>query len=136
MRGKVTVLSFAVLVLMTLGPAIEAQDTATQNKFSMSADQNVRRLTGCLQHGEDANQFTFEAEDGSTWDVKSVTLDLASDVGHTVTVTGQASPTKLPSEKTVVSEDEKKAANRYRQMTITEVVRVRDRCQNDLPLQQ
>jgi hypothetical protein len=54
-------------------------------------DDTARTLTGCLQKGESANEYALTAKDGSTWELKSDTVDLAAHVGHTVTITGEAS---------------------------------------------
>ena len=53
--------------------------------------QKSRIITGCLQPGDDANEFKFTGQDGSKWDVKSDSVKLAPHVGHTVTVTGVVS---------------------------------------------
>ncbi|HZP22306.1 MAG TPA: hypothetical protein VFB04_02595 [Terriglobales bacterium] len=64
--------------------AVAAQDnSATQNDHS-----DVRTLTGCLQKGDGANEYQLTGQDGSTWELRSDAVDLASHVGHTVTVTG------------------------------------------------
>lgn len=53
--------------------------------------QKSRTITGCLQAGDDPNEFKFIGTDGSKWDTKSDTVKLAPHVGHTVTVTGVVS---------------------------------------------
>lgn len=53
--------------------------------------QKVRTITGCLQAGDDANEFKLTGQDGSKWDVKSDAVKLAPHAGHTVTVTGVVS---------------------------------------------
>ncbi len=54
-------------------------------------DDTTRSVTGCLQKGDEASEFTLMAKDGSTWDVKSDTVNLAPHVGHTVTITAEPS---------------------------------------------
>jgi hypothetical protein len=53
--------------------------------------QKSRTITGCLQTGDDANEFKLTGQDGSKWDVKSDSVKLAPHAGHTVTVTGVVS---------------------------------------------
>lgn len=48
--------------------------------------KNTRTVTGCLQ--KDGDEYQVTAKDGSTWEVKSDSIDLAKHVGHTITVTG------------------------------------------------
>jgi hypothetical protein len=52
--------------------------------------KTVRTLTGCLQQGDDANEFVLTAKDGSRWELRSESVKMAPHVGHTVTITGTA----------------------------------------------
>ena len=49
-------------------------------------------MTGCLQKGDQPDQFSITGEDRKSWDLRSTTVKLADHVGHQVTVTG--SPTR------------------------------------------
>src|SRR6202047_1145912 len=51
------------------------------------AKENVT-VTGCLQRGDDAGEFSIIARDGKTWELHSTIIKLDSHLGHTVTVTG------------------------------------------------
>jgi hypothetical protein len=51
------------------------------------AKENVT-VTGCLQRGDDAGEFSIIARDGKTWEVHSTSIKLDNYLGHTVTVTG------------------------------------------------
>ena len=44
--------------------------------------------TGCLQRGDDANEYNLTANDGGTWEIKSDSVKLGEHVGHTVKVVG------------------------------------------------
>jgi hypothetical protein len=58
-----------------------------------SDDQSkTTAVTGCLQKGDQVDQFSITGEDGKSWDLRSTTVKLADHVGHQVTVTG--SPTR------------------------------------------
>ena len=50
--------------------------------------KKTRTLTGCLQKGEDANEYNFTAKDGGTWEIKSDSVKLDEHVGHTVKIIG------------------------------------------------
>jgi hypothetical protein len=52
---------------------------------------DVRTITGCLTRGDSAKEFNLTGNDGSTWEVRSSSVDLASHVGHTVSATGVVS---------------------------------------------
>ena len=76
-------MAFLTLLLLAVTPGrAAAQDTpsATHNK--------TRTLTGCLQKGDDADEYKLTTAKGSTWELKSNGHKLSPHVGHTVTVTG------------------------------------------------
>jgi len=76
-----------VLALLVSLTAL-AQDTTKPTD-----DQSkTKAVTGCLQKGDQADQFSITGEDGKSWDLRSSTVKLADHVGHQVTVTG--SPTR------------------------------------------
>ena len=64
--------------------------TAMQDSSGTQTDKSadVRTVTGCLQKGDSANEYELAGRDGSTWELRSDSVDLASHVGHTVTITG------------------------------------------------
>lgn len=64
---------------------------APQESKEKSAGE-TKTVTGCLQKGDQPDQFSITAEDGKSWDLRSTTVKLADHVGHQVTVTG--SPTR------------------------------------------
>lgn len=54
-----------IALFMFAGAAGTAQDTTKTTRYK------TRTLTGCLQKGEDANEYNFTAKDGGTWEIKS-----------------------------------------------------------------
>jgi hypothetical protein len=74
--------AFAGLVL--------AQDDATK-----ATHKKVRTLSGCLQKGDDANEYKLTTPKGGTWEVKSDAVSLGEHVGHTVRITGVVSNAKM-----------------------------------------
>ena len=78
----------SILLALLLSLTALAQDTTKP-----SDDQSkTKAVTGCLQKGDQADQFSITGEDGKSWDLRSSTVKLADHVGHQVTVTG--SPTR------------------------------------------
>jgi len=77
--------SIVLALLMSL--AALAQDTKPSDDQS-----KTKAVTGCLQKGDQADQFSITGEDGKSWDLRSSTVKLDDHVGHKVTVTG--SPTR------------------------------------------
>ena len=78
----------SIVLALLLSLTALAQDTTKP-----SDDQSkTKAVTGCLQKGDQAEQFSITGEDGKSWDLRSSTVKLADHVGHQVTVTG--SPTR------------------------------------------
>jgi hypothetical protein len=69
--------------------------------------KNTRTVTGCVQ--KDGDEYQLTAKDGSTWEMKSDSVDIAKHVGHTVTVTGAVNNVALHGAK----EDTKTAAREH-----------------------
>ena len=81
------IMASIVLALLVSLTAL-AQDTTKPTD-----DQSkTKAVTGCLQKGDQPDQFSITGEDGKSWDLRSSTVKLAEHVGHQVTVTG--SPTR------------------------------------------
>ena len=80
------------LALLVSVPAF-AQDTTKPSEDQAKQDYiKAKTVTGCLQKGDQPDQFSITGEDGKSWDLRSNTVKLADHVGHQVTVTG--SPTR------------------------------------------
>jgi hypothetical protein len=47
-----------------------------------------KTVTGCLQKGDEANEFSLTGDDGKRYDLRSSTVKLGDHVGNKVTVTG------------------------------------------------
>ena len=88
-------------------PSSNDQDASTMS--SNDPHSNVRTLTGCLRQGDSSKEFELMGQDGSTWELRSDAVDLASHVGHTVAVTGAVSNTNWHNMK----EDAKKEAQEH-----------------------
>jgi Protein of unknown function (DUF5818) len=66
-----------------------------QTDTTKTTHKKVRTLSGCLQKGDDANEYKLTTPKGGTWEVKSDSVNLAEHVGHTVRVTGVVSNATL-----------------------------------------
>ena len=58
-----------------------------KSEVKSEAKENVT-VTGCLQRGDDAGEFSIIARDGKTWELHSTSINVDNHLGHTVTVTG------------------------------------------------
>lgn len=49
-------------------------------------------VTGCLQKGDEAGEYSITGENGKTYGLRSTAVNLSAHMGHKVTVTGRAKP--------------------------------------------
>ena len=59
-----------------------AAGLATAQDATKATHKKTRTLTGCLQKGDDANEYNFTAKGGGTWETKSDSVKLVEHVGH------------------------------------------------------
>jgi hypothetical protein len=128
MNLKVAVGVIALLMLVGAAGLATAQDT------TKTTHKRTRTLTGCLQKGEDPNEYNFTAKGGATWEIKSDSVKLDDHVGHTVTITGVVSNAKEHAMKEDTKDEMKehgmdKNATEHGHMTVTDLTMVSDTCQ-------
>ena len=104
---KIIALAFVAISLLVVPlawsqggnpPASTKESGQTSGHGQTAVDQTdkdkdaktVRKLTGCLQKGDGANEYVLTAKDGSRWELRSERVEMAPHVGHTVTITGTA----------------------------------------------
>jgi hypothetical protein len=106
---------------------------ATAQDTTKTTHKKTRTITGCLQKGEDANEYSFTAKDGGTWEIKSDSVKLDEHLGHTVKITGVVENATAHGMK----EDTKKEMKEHGMdthaerghMTVTNLTMVSDTCQ-------
>jgi ABC-type sugar transport system substrate-binding protein len=89
MKIKITMAFLVLFMFAATSGLATAQDT------TKTTHKKTRTLTGCLQKGDDANEYRLTTAKGGTWEIKSDTLKLGEHVGHTVTITGVVSNATL-----------------------------------------
>ena len=77
-----------------------------QDEEKKTTHMKTRTLTGCLQKGDDAKEYKLMSDTGN-WDVKSDSVQLAPHVGHTVSITGVVSHSKMHGAKEDVKDEAK-----------------------------
>jgi hypothetical protein len=111
-----------------------AAGLATAQDTTKATHKKTRTLTGCLQKGDDANEYNFTAKGGGTWEIKSDSVKLDEHVGHTVKITGVVSNAMAHGMKEDAKEEmkehgmDKHTAERGH-MTVTDLFMVSDSCQ-------
>jgi hypothetical protein len=127
MNLKIAVGVIALFMFVGAAGQATAQDT------TKTTHKKTRTLTGCLQKGEDANEYNFAAKGGGTWEIKSDSVNLGDHVGHTVKITGVVSNAKEHGMKEDTKDEMKehgmdKNATEHGHMTVTDLTMVSDTC--------
>jgi hypothetical protein len=127
MKVKLAMAFLAVLLLAGAAGRAAAQDTPS------AAHDKTRTLTGCLQKGDDADEFKLTTAKGSTWELKSNGHKLSNHVGHTVTITGVVSNPEMHGAKEDAKaeareHDMDKDSTEHGHMKVTNLKMVSDSC--------
>ncbi|MHB8501171.1 MAG: hypothetical protein ACYDCG_20005 [Candidatus Acidiferrales bacterium] len=126
---KVKIAMAFLALFMFAGAA--AQATAQNTK--KTTHKKTRTLTGCLQKGDDADEYRLTTAKGGTWEIKSDTVKLGDHVNHTVTITGVVSNATLHGAKEDVKAEAKehgmdKGSTEHGHMTVTYLKMVSEGC--------
>jgi len=118
----------ATLALALMSCSVWAQT----NEPKKETHKNTRTVTGCMQ--KDGDEYQVTVKDGSTWEVKSDSLDLAKHVGHTVTVIGAVSNAALHGAKEDTKTEARehgidKNSTEHGHMTVTNLKMVSGSCE-------
>jgi len=100
MSHKIAKLAFWLIPILCLSLcpiALMAQGAAPEKKADKPAQ--TQTVTGCLQKGDEAGEFSIKGEDGKTWGLRSTTVKLDQHLGHQVTITGSTTQESAKTEK-------------------------------------
>ena len=127
MKVKIATTFLALLMIAGAAAMAAAQDT------TKTTHKKTRTLTGCLQKGDDANEYRLTTAKGGTWEIKSDIVKLRDHVSHTVTITGVVSNATLHGAKEDVKDEAKehgmaKDSTEHGHMTVTHLKMVNDGC--------
>jgi len=125
MKAKIAFLAF-LLFVGTSGLAVAQRESKTTHK-------KVRTLSGCLQAGDDANEYKLTTPKGSTWEITSDALRLGDHVGHTVTITGVVSNAAMHGMKEDAKAEARehginKKSTEHGHLTVTKLTMVSNTC--------
>lgn len=82
LKGSKGSIGFILALLVAL--CIFAVTVTAQN------EKKALTVTGCLQKGDEANEFAITGTDGKNYELVSSSVKLSEHVGHKVSVTGTA----------------------------------------------
>ena len=113
--GLIALLVYVALLLM--GAAQDTTDTS----------RATRTVTGCLQKGDNANEYHLIAEHAK-WHLKSDNVSLADHVGHKVKVDGAVSNAAFHGMKEDLKAEVHKTPTETGELTVTNLEMVSDSC--------
>jgi hypothetical protein len=127
MKVKIAMAFLALFIFAGTAGLATAQDT------TKTTHKKARTLTGCLQKGDDANEYQLTTAKGGSWEIKSDSLKLGDHVGHTVTITGVVSNAKMHGVKEDVKTEAKehgmgKNSTEHGHLTVTNLTMVSETC--------
>ena len=131
MSHKIAKLAFWLIPILCLSlcPIALAQGTAPE-KQEKKADKSAhtQSVTGCLQKGDEAGEFSITGEDGKTWGLRSTSVKLDEHIGHKVTVTGSTTHETKAEEKKEGQVENAGSKAEYADLTVTSLKMVSDTC--------
>jgi hypothetical protein len=90
------------------------------------------RVTGCLQKGDEENEFVITNRAGKKYDITSKSVALAGHVGHTVTVSGrmvaEAKENEVKEEKKDKGEKAEAPGSESEHLQVTKLTMVSPTC--------
>lgn len=122
MQKLVRVFAF-LLFVFALGAYVTPSASAQEKSGSKTT------VTGCLQKGDEAGEYSITGEDGKTYELRSKTIKLSQHLGHKVTVTGTLRAESAEKEKGEAEEHEKKEGAEAGDIKVTDLKMVSDKCQ-------
>src|ERR1700731_457738 len=127
MKVKMAMAFLALFMFSGTAGLATAQDT------TKTTHKKTRTLRGCLQKGDDANEYQLTTAKGGTWEIKSDSLKLGDHVGHTVTITGVVSNAAMHGVKEDVKAEAKehgmgKNSTEHGHLTATNLTMVSEPC--------
>jgi len=126
MSHKIAKLAFWLIPILCLSlcpVALIAQTAAPEKKAEKS-----QTVTGCLQKGDEAGEFSIKGEDGKTWGLRSTSVKLDQHIGHQVTVTGSTTHETKAEEKKEGQVENAGSKTEYADLTVTTLKMISDSC--------
>ncbi|HKU27672.1 MAG TPA: hypothetical protein VJQ54_19535 [Candidatus Sulfotelmatobacter sp.] len=121
---KLVRLSAMLLFACALGAYVKPSASAQEKSAG-----SMTTITGCLQKGDEAGEYSITGEDGKIYGLRSRTVKLSQHLGHKVTITGTLKPESAEKEEGEAAEHQKKEAAEAGDVRVTDLKMVSDKCQ-------
>lgn len=110
-----------VLTLVSLAGAFSVKAGLAQTK----TEGPKATVTGCLQKGDEVDEFSITGENGKTYQLRNSAVDLSKHVGHKVTIAGTFKAEKKEGES---QEYGQKEASEVGTIRVTTLKKISDSC--------
>ena len=117
--------------LLVLAGSLAFGLCATPVGFAQAKGAGGTTVTGCLQKGDEADEFSITGQDGKTYGLRSSAVDLSKHLGHKVTVSGTLkaeSSEKDEHEKAEGAAHEKRETSEAGDIRVTSLKMVSENC--------
>jgi len=88
-----------------------------------------KTVTGCMQKGDEAGEYSITGEDGKTYGLRSKAVKLSEHLGHKVTITGTLRPESAEKKQGEAAEHETKESQEAGDIRVTDLKMLTDKCQ-------
>jgi hypothetical protein len=107
-----------------LGLALSSFAWAAQENQTKSKTEKSMSVTGCLQKGDEAGEYSITGEDGKRYGLYGKGIDFSKHLGHKVTVTG----TKMRGER-ATKEKKEAGTPEAADLRVTNLQHISETCQ-------
>ena len=111
--------AFALALGLYAVPNAGTQETSASGKTT---------VTGCLQKGDEAGEYSITGQDGKTYGLRSKSVNLSKHLGHKVTVTGTLKPESEEHEKNEAKENSQKESAEAGDIRVSSLKMVSETC--------
>jgi len=112
-------IAFVLALVVYVAQIASAQEKSASSKTT---------VTGCLQKGDEAGEYSITGEDGKTYGLRSKAVKLSEHLGHKVTVMGTLRPESAEKEKGEAAEHVKKETAEAGDIRVTSLKMVSEQC--------
>lgn len=103
----------------------QAQSSTTQKRGHQAEGKQVT-VTGCLQKGDEPDEFSITGANGRTYGLRSTAVNLGEHVGHKVTVKGTVSRDEKEEKE---AQEKNEGKKEYADLKVADLKMVSQSCQ-------
>jgi hypothetical protein len=123
MRLTTTWAKYVLACVLALGLGLGSVAGTTQENQTKTKGGKSVTVTGCLQKGDEAGEYSITGDDGKRFGLRSKSVDLSKHVGHKVTVAG--TQTREENEE---KEKKESGGGEYADLRVTNIKHISETC--------